>query len=234
MIRFVIVEDDQNYTKRIKDIINNEKYKTYLEVKTYAFKGYSEELLNIINNHDIRTVYILDIELENSKSGIEIASLIRENDWDSEIIFITNHEKMFETAHRNVYNVFDFIEKYHDLEQRLTEDIKLILSKQNDKKMFSYKGRNVDLHLYLQSIKYIYRDKEDRKVIIVTESSKYAVSLGVKEILELLDSRFKMVHRSCIVNTDLVSLYDWNNSKIIMKDGSEVEYLSKKFKKELT
>lgn len=234
MIRFVIVEDDQNYTKRIKDIINNEKYKTYLEVKTYAFKGYSEELLNIINNHDIRTVYILDIELENSKSGIEIASLIRENDWDSEIIFITNHEKMFETAHRNVYNVFDFIEKYHDLEQRLTEDIKLILSKQNDKKMFSYKGRNVDLHLYLQSIKYIYRDKEDRKVIIVTESSKYAVSLGVKEILELLDNRFKMVHRSCIVNTDLVSLYDWNNSKIIMKDGSEVEYLSKKFKKELT
>ena len=234
MIRFVIVEDDQNNTKRIKDIINNEKYKTYLEVKTYDFKGYSEELLNIINNHDIRTVYILDIELENSKSGIEIASLIRENDWDSEIIFITNHEKMFETAHRNVYNVFDFIEKYHDLEQRLTEDIKLILSKQNDKKMFSYKGRNVDLHLYLQSIKYIYRDKEDRKVIIVTESSKYAVSLGVKEILELLDNRFKMVHRSCIVNTDLVSLYDWNNSKIIMKDGSEVEYLSKKFKKELT
>ena len=234
MIRFVIVEDDQNYTKRIKDIINNEKYKTYLEVKTYDFKGYSEELLNIINNHDIRTVYILDIELENSKSGIEIASLIRENDWDSEIIFITNHEKMFETAHRNVYNVFDFIEKYHDLEQRLTEDIKLILSKQNDKKMFSYKGRNVDLHLYLQSIKYIYRDKEDRKVIIVTESSKYAVSLGVKEILELLDSRFKVVHRSCIVNTDLVSSYDWNNSKIIMKDGSEVEYLSKKFKKELT
>ena len=234
MIRFVIVEDDQNNTKRIKDIINNEKYKTYLEVKTYDFKGYSEELSNIIDNHDIRTVYILDIELENSKSGIEIASLIRENDWDSEIIFITNHEKMFETAHRNVYNVFDFIEKYHDLEQRLTEDIKLILSKQNDKKMFSYKGRNVDLHLYLQSIKYIYRDKEDRKVIIVTESSKYAVSLGVKEILELLDNRFKMVHRSCIVNTDLVSLYDWNNSKIIMKDGSEVEYLSKKFKKELT
>ena len=234
MIRFVIVEDDQNNTKRIKDIINNEKYKTYLEVKTYDFKGYSEELSNIINNHDIRTVDILDIELENSKSGIEIASLIRENDWDSEIIFITNHEKMFETAHRNVYNVFDFIEKYHDLEQRLTEDIKLILSKQNDKKMFSYKGRNVDLHLYLQSIKYIYRDKEDRKVIIVTESSKYAVSLGVKEILELLDNRFKMVHRSCIVNTDLVSLYDWNNSKIIMKDGSEVGYLSKKFKKELT
>ena len=234
MIRFVIVEDDPNNVKRIKGIIDKEKYKTYLEVKTYSFFGYCDDLLNIICNNDVRTVYILDIELENSKSGIEIATIIRENDWDSEIIFITNHEKMFETAHRKVYSVFDFIEKYHDLEKRLTEDIRLILSRQNDKKMFSYKGRNIDLHLYLQSIKYIYRDKEDRKVVLVTESSKYSVSLGVKEILDMLDNRFKMIHRSCIVNTDLVSSYDWNNSRVIMKDGSVVDYLSKKFKKELT
>ena len=122
MIRFVIVEDDPNNVKRIKGIIDKEKYKTYLEVKTYSFFGYCDDLLDIIYNHDVRTVYILDIELENSKSGIEIATIIRENDWDSEIIFITNHEKMFETAHRKVYSVFDFIEKYHDLEKRLTED----------------------------------------------------------------------------------------------------------------
>ena len=233
MIRFVIVEDDVENNKKIKEIIDKEKYSTYLDVKTYCFNKYCEELQSIISNNDMRTVYILDIELENSKSGIEIASMIRENDWDSEIIFITNHDKMFETAHRSVYNVFDFIEKYHDLHKRLAEDIKLILSKQSDKKIFSYKGRNIDLHLYLQSIKYIYRDKEERKVIIVTESSKYSVSLGVKEMLDLLDSRFKMVHRSCIVNTNLVSSYDWNKSKVIMKDGSEVNYLSKKFKKEL-
>ena len=53
----------------------------------------------------------------------------------------------------------------------------------------------------------------------------------VKDILELLDDRFKMVHRSCIVNTDKVSTYDWCNSKIILKNGTEVNYLSKKYKK---
>lgn len=233
MIKFVIVEDDAKNVNTIKEIINKEKYRIDTEVKTFEFKGYNRQLASLISNPDEKTIYILDIELENSKSGIEIASMIRENDWDSEIIFITNHDKMFETAHRSVYEVFDFIEKYHDLEKRLTKDIKTILNKNIDKRMFTYKGRNIDLQLYLNSIKYIYRDKGERKVVIVTDKSSFSINLGVKEILEQLDDRFKIIHRSCIVNTDKVSIYDWNNSKIIMSDGSEVSYLSKKYKKEV-
>ena len=102
MIRLVIVEDEVKYAKRIKKIIDEIKYNTYQDIKTYEFKGLNKELEDLINNCDQRTIYILDIELEDSKSGIEIASMIRECDWDSEILFITNHDKMFETAHRNV------------------------------------------------------------------------------------------------------------------------------------
>ncbi len=231
MIKFVIVEDDEKTLKNIKEIIAKEKYKIDTEVKTYEFKGYNKQLSSLISNPEEKTIYILDIELENSKSGIEIASMIRSNDWDSEIIFITNHDKMFETVHRNVYDVFDFIEKYHDLNKRLSKDIKAILNRTKDKKLFSYKGRNIDLQLYMNSINYIYRDKEDRKVVIVTDNSSYSINLGVKEILAELDDRFKMVHGSCIVNTDKVVTYDWNKSKIILSNGEEVNYLSKKYKK---
>lgn len=231
MIKIIIVEDDEASLKNIKEIIDKEKYKISQEIKTYEFKGYNKQLSSLIANPDEKTIYILDIELENSKSGIEIASIIRNHDWDSEIIFITNHDKMFETVHRNVYDVFDFIEKYHDLNKRLSKDLKLILNRSVDKKMFTYKGRNIDLHLYFNSINYIYRDKEDRKVVIVTDKTEYSVSLGVKEILNKLDDRFKMVHRSCIVNTEKVDTYDWSKSKIILKNGKEVNYLSKKYKK---
>ena len=233
MIRFVIVEDDEKYAVKIRKIIDKIKYSINQDVKTYEFKGLDKKLESIISDCDQRTIYILDIELENSKSGIEIASLIRENDWDSEIIFITNHDKMFETAHRNVYEVFDFIEKYHDLDNRLTKDIKTILKKNVDKKLFTYKGRNVDLQLYLNTINYIYRDKEDRKIVIVTDTSSFSINMGLKEILDALDNRFKQVHRSCIVNTDKVSTYDWSNLKIILNNGNEVCYLSKKYKKEV-
>ena len=233
MIRFVIVEDEEKYTKQIRKIIDKLKYKVETEVKTYEFKGLDKNLINLIKTCDQKTIYILDIELENSKSGIEIASMIRDFDWDSEIIFITNHDKMFETAHRNVYEVFDFIEKYHELDKRLTKDLKTIINRVADKKMFTYKGRNVDLQLYLHTINYIYRDKEDRKVVIVTDKSSFQVCLTLKEVLQMLDERFRMVHRSCIVNTDNVISYDWSNSKIILKDGKQVNYLSKKYKKEV-
>lgn len=233
MIRFVIVEDEEKYSKKIKEIINKHKYNISQEVKTYEFKGLDKELESIIKNNDQKTIYILDIELENSKSGIEIASMIREYDWNSEIIFITNHDKMFETAHRNVYEVFDFIEKYHNLENRLNKDIKTILGKNSDKSIFSYKGRNIDLQLYLNTIEYIYRDKEDRKIVIVTNVSSFCINMTLKEIMSKLDDRFKMVHRSCIVNTDKVCSYDWYNLKIILKNGKQVNYLSKKYKKEV-
>ena len=49
----------------------------------------------------------------------------------------------------------------------------------------------------------------------------------------MLDERFKMVHRSCIVNTDFVESYDWNNSVVILKDGTKVNYLSKKYKRDV-
>ena len=173
----------------------------------------------------------LNIELDKNKSGLDIARQIRENDWDSEILFITNHDKMFETAHRSVYEVFDFIEKYHDFNNRLSKDIKVILNKAIDKKMFSYKGRNVDLQLYLHTINYIYRDKEDRKLVIVTENANFSINMSLKDILDYLDDRFKTVHRSCIVNTDKVEVYDWQNSRILLHDGTEVNYLSKKYKK---
>lgn len=230
MIRFVIVEDEEKCATKIKKVIDGVKYKIEQEVKTYIFKGLDKNLENIIKSCDQRTIYILDIELENSKSGIEIASMIRESDWDSEIIFITNHDKMFETAHRSVYEVFDFIEKYHNLEDRLKKDIKLIINKSVDKKMFTYKGRNIDLQLYFHTINYIYRDKEDRKVVIVSENTSFFINMGLKEILEQLDDRFKMVHRSCIVNTDKVASYNWSKGIVIMNDGTELNYLSKKYK----
>jgi len=230
MIRIIIVEDEDMYIEKTKKIVDKFKYKYDDDIKVCGFNGYSKSLLSVINSSDEKTIYILDIELNGEKSGIEIASLIRKQNWDSEIIFITNHDNLFETAHRNVYDVFDFIEKCHNFENRLKDDLANILLHKTDKKLFRYKGRNVDLEIYLNSINYIYRDKEERKLVIETDSQSYAVTLGVKEILDLLDERFKMVHRSCIVNTDKVDAYDWNKLRIIMKNGKIVNYLSKKFK----
>lgn len=233
MINFIIVEDDKKYVDSIRRILDKIKYKISDEVKTYEFSGYNKELEKLISSNGYRKIYIIDIQLDGPKSGISIASNIRDKDWDSEIIFITNHDKMFETTYRTVYEVFDFIEKYHDFDKRLYKDIKKIINKNVDKKLFEYKSRNIDLQIYYHSIKYIYKDKEERKAIIVTDNSSFSLNMSLKEILNMLDYRFKVSHRACIVNTEKIEMIDWNKGSIIFNDGEEIQYLSKKYRKEL-
>ena len=113
-----------------------------------------QDVLKEIKKIDEHKIYILDIELANKVSGISIAKLIREVDWESEIVFVTNHDKMFESTHRSIYEVFDFIEKFHDFDKRLKRDIKEILKRNFDNKMFKYNANNVELNVYYRAILY--------------------------------------------------------------------------------
>ncbi len=230
MVRFVIVDDDEKeiiHTEEIiKDIMSNE-----YEIK--SFTKVNAALKDEIKNTDVRKIYILDIELGNKVSGINVAKLIRDVDFESEIIFITNHDKMFESVHRSIYEVFDFIEKFHDFDKRLKRDIKEILKRNFDNKMFIYKANNVELSVYYRSILYIYRDTEERKLVIVTESNKYIVALNIKDILDLLDERFVQCHRSCIVNKDRIQEKNYKDGYFVLDNGEKVYMLSKKFRGEL-
>ena len=231
MIKFIIVDDTKEDRDRIK-ILLNETVKQDKEI--LMFTKITPELKKEIQNTDCRKVYILDIELGLNASGISIAKLIRDVDWKSEIIFITNHDKMFESAHRTVYEVFDFIEKFHDFDNRFKKDIKDILKRNFDNKMFIYKGSNgVELSLYYKSILYIYRETEDRKLVIVTSSNKYMLNLSIKDIITYLDNRFVQCHRSCIVNKNRICEKNYKEGYFVLDNGDKVYMLSKMNKKEL-
>ena len=115
MVKFVIVDDDVKELEKVESLI----YEVVSDAKVIKFTKITSELKAEIQNTDEHKIYILDIELANKVSGISIAKLIREVDWESEIIFVTNHDKMFESTHRSIYEVFDFIEKFHDFDKRL-------------------------------------------------------------------------------------------------------------------
>lgn len=224
MIRFVVVDDDKEEIVHIKSLLD-EVVKEDKEV--LSFSKFNTELKKEIENKDVRKVYILDVELNDKISGINIAKLIRDTDYENEILFITNHDSMFESVHRGVYEVFDFIEKFHDFDKRFKKDIKDIVKRNFDNKMFKYKV----LSVYYREIMYIYTD--GRKLIIVTPYNEYTVSMTIKEILTMLDSRFKQCHKSCIVNVDHIEKKDYKNGYMILDNGMKVDFLSKKFMKEL-
>lgn len=233
MIKIVVVEDDKNAQMEIKAILRKLDIFKDEEIKIEYFTKFTQCLKDIIKDTSEHKIYILDIELETKVSGIDIAKFIRENDWESEIIFITNHDKMFETTYRSVYNVMDFIEKFHNMESKLKKDIKMIFKRNFDNKMFKFSSRNLNLQIYYRSITYIYRDKEARKIVINTDKTHYSIYLNVTDSLNYLDGRFKMVHRACVVNLDRVEEFNWSKGYFILDTGEKVHMLSKKFKKEV-
>lgn len=233
MIRIVVVEDDKNAQMEIKTILRKMDIFKDEECKIDYFTKFTQGLKDIIKDTQDHKIYILDIELETKVSGIDIAKFIRENDWESEIIFITNHDKMFETTYRSVFNVMDFIEKFHNMEPKLKKDIKIIFQRNFDNKMFKFNSRNLNLQIYYRSITYLYRDKEARKIIVNTDKTNYSIYLNVADSLNYLDSRFKMVHRACVVNLDRVEAFNWTKGYFVLDTGEKVSLLSKKFKKEV-
>ena len=233
MIKFVVVEDNPNFQKRIISIIDKLVFKTNFEYEIEKHEKYNTKLCNTIKDCSIRKVYILDIELKGIESGLDIAQEIRSVDWDSEIIFVTSHDRMFETTYRTIYKIFDFIEKFHDLENRLEKDLSLILSQKDDYAKFCYESNKIKVQIYLKDITYIYRDTHERKLVIHTTNNRFFVNKTLSEILDELDQRFKQVHRACVVNTDRVQLYDWHDGYFVLDNKEQVPLCSKSYKERL-
>lgn len=233
MIKIIIVEDEEIWIKEYERIINDVLFKSDKDYEIFKFKKYNQELKKLITDNSEPKIYLMDLELEPKHTGMDILREIREDDWDSEIIVLTNHDRMFETVHKEIYKTFDFIEKFDDFEKRLKKDLKKIVNKKNDTGKFVYNTRKIGLQIYYKDIVYIYRDTIDRKLVIKTTNNEFVVALNINSIIGKLDSRFKQCHRSCIINTDRIVEKNFVDGYFVTDNGEKVDMLSRKFRGEL-
>lgn len=231
MIKFIIVEDDKKWVNEYERIINDIFFKSDKEYDIFSFTKYNEDLHNLIVDNSEQKIYLMDLDLEFSKvSGMDILREIREVDWDSEIIVLTNHDRMFETVHKEIYKTFDFIEKFNDMEKRLKKDLEKIEKRKYDKGKFIYNNRKISLQIYLKDIVYIIRDSEERKLIIKTTNNEFVVNMSMQEMLEKLDNRFAQCHRSCIINEDRIVEKNYIKGYFVTDAGEVITLLSRKFR----
>ena len=231
MIKFIIVEDDKKWVNEYERIINDIFFKSDKEYDIFSFTKYNEDLHNLIVDNSEQKIYLMDLDLEFSKvSGMDILREIREVDWDSEIIVLTNHDRMFETVHKEIYKTFDFIEKFNDMEKRLKKDLEKIEKRKYDKGKFIYNNRKISLQIYLKDIVYIIRDSEERKLIIKTTNNEFVFNMSMQEMLEKLDNRFAQCHRSCIINEDRIVEKNYIKGYFVTDAGEVITLLSRKFR----
>lgn len=142
MVNFIICEDDEETLTHVENIIDRFMMKNSLAYKVRKFNDYNESFIKIMKEPTYSKVYILDIQLP-SKSGIDIARNIRNNDVNSVIIFLTQHEELGLTILKNELMFLSFINKYDNYENRLEISIKKALEVLKVRKSIRFEERGI-------------------------------------------------------------------------------------------
>lgn len=206
----VVIEDELFWQNKIKKILERNN----IEDNFLYFDRYNENLEDIINNKN-KKIYLIDIELKNSeKDGIIIASIIREHDWKSIIIFFSAYNEKEHIISLRL-NALTYIAKNSDLENELP---KLLNSAKNillDNNFIEIEINNKKVNLYINDILYIIKEKNSKYCIIKTTSGTIRVRRSLTELKKQVN--FKQVKKHLLINGNNVK-YEFKSKVIFNND----------------
>ena len=199
MINFIVCEDNKVILQKNIDIINKVMFKNNINYRIYPFTSYDEELRKLIKQEKDKTIYILDIELDEI-SGIDIAKEIRNDDLNSFILISTAHTEFLPYTLKSKLLIYDYISKFYDYEEKLTHAIMSILSQDPETNKISIKIRGKEYNIDFDDIISIKHDNIKRKTIIKTKDNIYEVNMTLSSITKNLDNRFVKQKDRSIIN----------------------------------
>ena len=235
LINFVVCDDNNRFSKIMKNTIDNYMLNNEQEYKVFHFGGYDDTFEDFIKKDIGFKVYFLDIKTK-SGSGLDAARLIREkyDDWVSIIIIVTSHEEYrYESLSNRLY-ILDFVNKLNNCENMIKEDIQKALKNYNKRhKNLTYEYNSILHKIEFRSIITIEKEPDSKRCIIKTEYGKSYYPGTLNELNLKLDDRFCKVHRSLIVNKDKIIEFNNKTNEITFTDGSTTNLISRRLKKEL-
>ena len=232
MINFIICDDVKQYREMVEHIVVSYMMKNKLEYKTHIFKDYDSDFLKIVESKLSFKVYILDIETP-TRSGIDIARLIRNKDVDSVLIFLTGHQELGHVVMKNDFLFLSYINKFDDCEKRLTKSLDKALQMFKIKSIIRFKDNGVVYTIPQDDILYITRDSVERKCIIVTDYSEFHVGKNLAELEEEVNDNFVKTHRACLMNTKRILSFSKSQKEVVFDNGMTSDLISTRFDKEL-
>ena len=182
-----------------------------------------DELLNYIDENKT-DVLILDINLKSNKSGLEVASKVREKNKDTYFIFTTAHLEYAMMAYK--FKTFDYLAKPVTSE-RLEETIIRLFDDINGSPKRYIKIDNKKTIIDESEILYIRRD--GMKLIFHTKTRDYETYSSFNKIQSSLPKNFIRAHKSFIVNINNIVHLDSVANIIYFDNGSTCD-IGPKFK----
>ncbi|OGO85713.1 MAG: hypothetical protein A2Y22_04655 [Clostridiales bacterium GWD2_32_59] len=227
-INYIICDDQQSainiLTDNLKRIISSNNLPGRIVIATKD----ANEVIKYAKDYELDTydinVYLLDVDLNANRNGLELAKQIRKMDPLAYIVFITAHLEYGMLVFKYKLRAYEYLIKpvdYADFRKCITslnEDyIKLLNSIENNKQSFlnvisGYKEYRVNTNdiLYIES--------KGAKAIIHTINNNIEtyMSLGTLEnILNGIKMNFYRIHKTFLIN--LIHIEQANFSELYVK-----------------
>lgn len=229
MIHFIICDDNLEMRNNILEVVEMFMISKDFEYKTYLYDDYDDDFMKIIGTKLSFKIYILDIEAP-TRTGIDVARIIRRRDEDSAIIFITGHEELGPRLLSKDITFLAFINKFDDYRNRLSHNIQKAISALEKKRCLRFEDHGTLYALPLRDILYITKDGLTRKTIIVTEYNEFKVNKPLIYFQNVLDENFIQTHRACLMNKDRIVSVNKKEHLVIFDNGMKVDLVSTRFK----
>ncbi len=225
MLNFVICDDNLNILDKFSKILENIFIKYNYDAKIGFKTDDVDKLLDYVDDNKT-DVLILDINLKSNKSGLEIASKVREKNKDTYFIFTTAHLEYAMMAYK--FKTFDYLAKPVTSE-RLEETIIRLFEDINGLPKRYIKIDNKKTIIDESDVLYIKRD--GMKLIFHTRSRDYETYSSFNKIQDSLPENFIRAHKSFIVNINNIVNLDPVSNTIFFDNGSTCD-IGPKYKKD--
>lgn len=223
MLNFVICDDNLNILDKFSKMLESIFIKNGYEGKIGLTTNNVDELLDYVDNNPT-DVLVLDINLKSNKTGLEIASLVRERNKNVYIIFTTAHLEYAMMAYR--FKTFDYLAKPITSDRLEETIIRLFEDVNGIPKKYIKIDNNKTI---IDSSEIIFIKRDGMKLIIHTKNRDYQTYSSFNKIQEILPSNFVRAHKSYIVNIANVINVDTMSDIIYFSDGTSCS-IGPKFK----
>lgn len=206
MLNFVICDDNLPALKRLSKMLESIFIKDNIEAKIGCSASTPHEVLEYTQDHKVDVLF-LDINLNANLTGCDVANLVRKNNKNVYIIFLTGHLEYALLAYK--YKTFDYLPK-PIVDERLEETIKRLIEDMSLEGCHFIKLNNNRTIINSNEINFI--KKDGMKLVFCTGKENYETYSSFSKFETCLPENFVRCHKSYIVNINNVKKYKINEN----------------------